>query len=361
MTASRTGWLQVGVLVGLTVALNRRNARRVGVMPIMAASALYAIVVAVWPAINAMLTLEAGRAAHELSTGGTRPQHWAAMLAAIGEEPWLGYGWQQVSAAHVRLADSRPFVGESIDHSHNLFLDLLIWNGLFVGLLLCGIVVWWFASRLAGCRDATTFWLLAALLGLAAHSMVEYPLSFAYFLIPMGYWIGAVDAIQGRARWFVRSEWLRAGGLIFAVVLGWLAFDYMKAEQGYRLLRLESARIGVTGLTTPPPDLQLLTQLEAFQRFAHTEPGAGMSAEQLDQMRKVSERYAYPPSLFRYALAQGLNGHPTGAALTLLRLCRIHPPVRCDEGREAWADLQRRHSTLRAVEYPSFNQVHVLK
>lgn len=361
MTGSRTGWLQMGVLVLMAVALHRRSPLRAGAPKVVAAAVLYALLLVVWPAIAEALYLEPGRAAGEISSGGTRPLHWAAMASAIGQEPWLGYGWQQVSVAQVRTADMRPFVGEYIEHSHNLFLDLLIWNGLPIGLLLSGLLVWWFGSRLSRCRDATVFWLMAAIAGLAGHAMVEYPLSYAYFLIPLGFWIGAVDAIQGRAGWSIRASWLRWGGLAFSAVLVWVAVDYLKAERGYRLLRLESARIGVTGLTTPPPDLQLLTQLEAFQRFAHTAARAGMSAEELVQMRKVTERYAYPPSLFRYALAQGLNGQPDGAALTLLRLCRIHPRERCDEGREAWASLQQRYPSLKGVVYPSASLVHGLK
>jgi O-antigen ligase len=353
MTGSRTGWLQMAALVLMAVALHRRSGLRIGAWPVAAAAALYALMVTAWPWINEALALTGGRAAQEVSSGGTRPLHWAAMLSAIAQEPWFGYGWQQVSVAQVRTADTQPFVGEYIEHSHNLFLDLLIWNGLPVGLLLSGILIWWFASRLARCRDNTVFWLMACIAGLAGHAMVEYPLSFAYFLIPMGFWVGAVDALQGtRAGWAISARSLQAAGVVFAAALAWVGADYMKAEQGYRLLRLESARIGATGLTTPPPDLQLLTQLEAFQRFAHTEARAGMLPEELDQMRKVSERYAYPPSLFRYALAQGLNGQPDGAALTLLRLCRIHPRERCDEGREAWASLQQRHLQLVGIDYP---------
>lgn len=361
MTASRTGWLQLGALALMAALLRRRSALRIGALPIVAAAALYALAVIGWPTINDALALAPGRAGQEVSGGGTRPLHWAAMLAAIRHEPWLGYGWLQVGVAQVRTADTQPFVGEYIEHSHNLFLDLLIWNGLPVGLVLCGILVWWFTSRLARCRDGTVFWLMAAITGLAGHAMVEYPLSFAYFLIPMGFWIGAVDAVQGRPGWSIRAGWLRFGGLAFTAVLAWVAVDYLKAEQGYRLLRMESARIGVQGLTTPPPELQLLTQLEAFQRFAHTQARPGMSAEALNQMRKVSERYAYPPSLFRYALAQGLNGQPEGAALTLLRLCRIHPHQRCDEGREAWAGLQQQHPSLQQVPYPTRREVDVLK
>lgn len=362
MTGSRTGWLQVAALLLMALALARRCDARVGLWQVAALALVYGLGVLAWPAINEALLLAPGRAVDELASGGTRPLHWAAMLTAIAHEPWFGYGWQQVSVAQVRTADLQPHVGEYIEHSHNLFLDLLVWNGVPVGLLLIGILVWWFVTRLARCRDATVFWLMACITGLGAHAMVEYPLSYAYFLIPLGLWIGAVDGLQGQgARWVMPARTMQAAGLLFGGLLAWVAVDYLKAEQAFRLLRLESARIGAAGLTTPPPDLHLLTQLEAFQRFAHTQARAGMSEAELDAMRKVTERFAFPPSMFRYALAQGLNGQPDGAALTLLRLCRIHAPVRCEEGRQAWASLQQQHPVLRDIAYPSEAQVHVLK
>ena len=362
MTGSRTGWLQVAALLLMALALARRCDARVGPRHMAALALVYGLGVLAWPAINEAMLLAPGRTVAEVATGGTRPLHWAAMLTAIAQEPWFGYGWQQVSVAQVRTADLQPYVGEYIEHSHNLFLDLLVWNGVPVGLLLIGILVWWFVTRLARCRDATVFWLMACITGLGAHAMVEYPLTYAYFLIPLGLWVGAVDGLQGQgARWVMPARTMQAAGLLFGGLLAWVAVDYLKAEQAFRLLRLESARIGAAGLTTPPPDLHLLTQLEAFQRFAHTQARAGMSEDELDAMRQVTERFAFPPSMFRYALAQGLNGQPDGAALTLLRLCRIHARASCEEGRQAWAGLQQQHPVLRGVAFPSEAQIHALK
>jgi hypothetical protein len=362
MTGSRTGWLQIAALVLMALLLARRSGTQVGPRQVAALSAVYVLGVLAWPAINEALLMAPARAGADVASSGTRPLHWAAMLTAIAQEPWFGYGWQQVSVAQVRTAELRPHVGEYIEHSHNLFLDLLIWNGVPVGLLLIGILVWWFATRMARCRDATVFWLMACITGLGAHAMVEYPLAYAYFLIPLGLWIGAVDALQKQgARWVVPARAMQAAGLLFGGMVVWVAVEYLKAEQGHRLLRLESARIGTAGLISPPPDLQLLTQLEAFQRFAHTQARADMSAAELDAMRRVTERYAYPPSMFRYALAQGLNGQPDGAALTLLRLCRIHARVRCEEGRQAWEGLQQQHLVLRDIAFPSESQVYALK
>ena len=74
-----------------------------------------------------------------------------------------------------------------------------------------------------------------------------------------------------------------------------------------------------------------------------------MAPEQVDWLRKVSERFGYAPVMFRYALAAGLNKQPEVAQQTLARLCRIHEPLRCVEAREGWAALQLRYPQL-----PSF-------
>ena len=255
--------------------------------------------------------------------------------------------------AQVRGADLQPFVGEYIEHSHNLVLDLMVWNGLPIGTLLLGLAVWWLLTRARVPGPPAAVWLLAGIVGLAAHAMVEYPLEYAYFLIPLGLFIGGVDQLQQRRSSFAISKpMLRSGGVAMALVLGGVGYEYLQAEQAHRLLRLESARIGVPGLQTPPPHLRLLTQLDAFLSFAHTEAKPGMTPEELDGMRQVSERFAYPPVLFRYALAAGLNGQPEVAALTLVRLCRIHPQPRCDEARESWGAAQDKFPVLKTIAAP---------
>jgi hypothetical protein len=183
--------------------------------------------------------------------------------------------------------------------------------------------------------------------------MVEFPLEYAYFLIPLGLFIGAVDQLQQRPGAIaIGKQGVRAFGAALAMALGCIGYEYLKAEQAHRLLRLESARIGVPGLQTAPPRLHVLTQLDALLSLAHTPAKPGMTPEQVDWMRRISERYAYAPALYRYALAAGLNGQPDVAAITLLRLCRIHAKPRCDEARDSWSAAQDKFPVLRAIAPP---------
>jgi hypothetical protein len=79
-----------------------------------------------------------------------------------------------------------------------------------------------------------------------------------------------------------------------------------------------------------------------------------MSAEELEWMRQVAFRYAYPPVMFRYALALGLNGRYEEAETQLLRLRQLHPPVRYREAQEGWRAMSERFPELGNVRVPGF-------
>lgn len=392
LPGSRTGWLQMALLVGALALARRGAAGRAGQadapaglrLPAGAAWVLgagFAALTAAWPQIADALQLAARRTS-STESGGLRLQHGQMLLDAVSQQPWLGWGWLQTGRAQLLVADRHPFVGEQLDHAHNLVLDLLLWCGLPLGTVLTGVLVFWFASRWHHClrslrgwgavpanpggseaQPAQAFWLLLAASGLVVHSLLEFPLEYAYFLLPLGLWLGAVDSLQGRpvaalapaAPWPQAAQRVarRALALLLLGLLLVVGRDYLRAEAALRTLRLESAHIGVTGLQTPPPELALLTQLQAFQHFVHTEARPGMAAAELVLLRHVAERYPMPPALFRHALAQGLNGDPAGAALTLQRLCRIHSAARCAEMRLAWPALRLRQPVLQAVAVPA--------
>lgn len=358
MSQSRTGWLQLGLLIAWGLAMRVRAGLRITRLQLLILGAVFIAGVLLWPAMTDALLLSGGRSLGDQMQAGMRLPYWKAMLDAIWHEPLWGYGWQQVGAAQQRVALDHPAMGDYFEHSHNLVLDLLLWNGLPAGGLIVGVLIWWFIARIRTCRDARVVWLLAAVGGVFTHSLLEFPLEYAYFLIPVGLAMGAVDGfspVSGPSLRVPRWVVLMFTGLLTALFV-WTAVEYLEAEENYRTLRMESARIGVGGLVTPAPKLRLLTQLGAFLEFAHTEATPGMRPEQVDWMRKVSERFGYPSVLFRYALATGLNGQPEVAKQTLARICRIHPPERCLEAREGWTALQVRYPQLAGVTVPEIGK-----
>lgn len=355
LSGSRTAWLQTLTLWAILAYFSRDIKLQVGPRLGLTVPVLFAVTTLLAPEIAATSGMNAPpRPVEQQLEGGTRLAHWSAMLDAILRQPWTGYGWQRVSVAQQAVALDHPAVGEHIEHSHNIVLDFLIWAGLPIGgllIMLFGASLWKLAREVV---DSRAVWLLVAVTGLLVHGMLELPLEYAYFLIPLGLSIGAIHGlapeVASRLTW---PNWVlpTAGGLLTALIVP-LSIDYLRAEENYRMLRLESARIGVPKIETPAPDLMLLDQLQALLEFARTEARPGMSDDEVDQMRRVSQRFGYPPVMLRYALATGLNGRKEEARLTIGRLCKIHPKPRCDEGRDAWNSLQERYSTLKDIDWP---------
>lgn len=354
MSGSRTGWLQIAALAVMWILLRRRAGLRLAGGQVAALGALYLGALALWPWANEVLLYEGARGVGDQLAAGSRPTVWRKLVDAILLEPLTGYGWQQTVHAQLAVALEGPPMREHWEHAHSLALDLLIWSGIPIGLLLLGLMAYWFVTRTLACRDAGAALLLMGLVALLVHAMLEFPHEYAYFLLPAAVAVGAVESAHpAPAGPVVRAWMLKAMGGAIGATLVVVALDYLQAEQGFRNLRLESAGIGAPGLVTPPPELRVLDQLEAFQRFVHTEARPGMGTDDLRRLYDVAERFAYPPAMLRHALAAGLNGDPERARTTLQRLCHVHPPPRCEEAREAWAEARRKFPVLSAVPAPA--------
>jgi hypothetical protein len=95
-----------------------------------------------------------------------------------------------------------------------------------------------------------------------------------------------------------------------------------------------------------------MTQAREFLRFARTEARPDMSDAELEWMRQVSSRYAYPPAMFRYALALGLNGRYQDAEQTLSSLRQLHPEKFFIEAAQSWVVLSKRYPQLGSITFP---------
>jgi len=355
LTQSRTGLLQVGLLVAWVLAIRDRAHLRTSRRDALSLGIGLAGLSLCWPWFCDLLLLNGARSATEAQASvGLRGRHWWMMIDAIGREPWWGYGWQQLHSAQQRVALDHAWVGEHIESSHNLILDLLVWVGIPIGLTMVALLATWFLRRGLQCRNPHAAWLLVMVAGLFAHAMLEYPLEYAYFLIPIGLMMGALDGSVDAAA-DVRAPraflWGATGAL--ALLLACIGKEYVKAEEDLRVLRFEAAHIGVDRIATPAPKLVLLTQLQAYLALGRIEARQGMEARELELAAAVAQRYGYQWVMFRYALAAGLNRQPEIAATTLARVCRVHSLRQCTDVRDRWQELANgQYPQLKSIAVP---------
>lgn len=362
MTGSRTPILVWLWLIPAYFLMRKRCQIRTPPAAVAGVAILFVAFSIGWPALNSflLLDLDSVSAIDRLSDPGMRTVYWISLADALSRSPWTGYGWGQVGVAQTITALAYPATHSFADSSHNLLLDLALWNGLPVAIAIVGGVLLWFRWQVRQCAEPLAWVTLIAIGVVFTHAMVEYPLSYAYFLLPVGLWMGAVSGmypssldryLQRGGRW--RDIGLPTLGVTVLILAITVVVEYLPYEEDWRLMRFEEARIENQNPTPPSsPPVYLLTQLHEFMRVARLPQTPGMTVQDLEGIRKISERYAYASSMYRYALAQALNNDPLGAQQTLMRLCKMQSVAACLDAQRQWKVDAGRYPQLRTTPWP---------
>ena len=358
MTQSRTGWL-MAALLGLW-ALRCGTALRLTKPAVLAAMALFVLGVLLWNPINDAIFFGSPQAPlHTRLQKDVRWHLWVMMWDAAWQRPWLGWGWQQVALAQQSVAIDHPPSGLWLSQSHNIILDLLIYNGVLVGGLVVVCVAVWAWNRVRWQHSSQSWIALAGIGCLMTHALLEYPLDYTYFLLPLGFLIGIADAESKATSAADGSAVARIYSAVLALLLAmlvWIGLEYVWIEQALRTQRFVMMNIGLSKVPeSPVPEVWLLDQPREVHRFWRTPARSGLPPSELRWMRDVVTREPRPAAMLRYALAAGLNSEAEQASLMLQRLCDIHSPLHCDEARAAWREAQAHNPELLGIYFPGLS------
>ena len=120
---------------------------------------------------------------------------WRDVWTIIKHSGWFGVGWGQLNFAWT-LTPLPARAPDVFDHAHSLPLHLIAelgWALALSVLALLGLTLW-FSRRAGATRGGATAQLMLATVLL--HSLFEYPLWFAYFLLPSAFllaWLAVAD------------------------------------------------------------------------------------------------------------------------------------------------------------------------
>lgn len=363
MTGSRSVLLALVWLLPAYALMRKRCNLRTTPGAVAAAVAFYLVITWMWPLLSDWLLLDAGAdtALERMSTPGVRSVIWLSMLDAIGRAPWLGYGWGQISVAQIAVTLDHPPTHLLLESAHNLFLDLALWNGLPIAVATVLGLAFWFLHQVRQCNDPTRWTTLVGVAVVFNHAMVEFPLSYAYFLLPVGFFMGALSGTTANrsAKWEgtlggrIQQGIATVTATVVAALTIAVTVEYFPIEADWGLMRFQEAKIGNPEATEPPPAV-ILVGLQQFLRFSRSEARPGMSASELEWMRNASERFAYAAPMFKYALAQALNQRPENALVTLKKMCSMQPATVCRSAKARWEELAKnRHPELGNLDFPS--------
>ncbi|RYF31315.1 MAG: hypothetical protein EOO23_02940 [Comamonadaceae bacterium] len=283
----------------------------------------------------------------------SRPAAWAMFLDASVQRPWTGYGWSQIHLAQYEVAPQHPkMYGRTFAHSHNLFLDLVLFMGWPLGILASLALLHWLWRQFRRTGSGEDSVLFAVVVAAGVHAMLELPLHFAYFLLPLGLVMGvmnvrnAMPVVLQTPRWIFAA--LCAAGLTLLTVI---VIDYLEVESNYTQMRFEVARIGTLPVLEAP-DVIALTQMRDILRLQRFNVTGSMSEADLQWIRDVSYFHPSLSNLHSLAVALALSGHRAEAAKLLREVCNSVNPRQCGYMKYSWKKSQSEHQELASIPGP---------
>lgn len=253
LTASRTGMLAM-LLLSAWGVFDRRLPTRLR-LTLVGAPVLYGLAwggMWLWSHADQSVAFAAEARLHDGSDiSSSRFGIWSNVLNLIAQQPWSGVGYGRFNFAWTMT----PFPGRPVaffDHTHNILLQWAVEFGLPLAVLLLLLSLAAFVTLVRPNRavadDQVGLAGAAAVMVAAAglHSLLEYPLWYAYFLLPTAFAFGlglstrAEPASSGASASIESSSGTNQpssvgalAGLLMAALGIWCALDYQSAANIY--------------------------------------------------------------------------------------------------------------------------------
>lgn len=288
LSASRTGMIGAALLALWGLA-DRRQDRGVRIQLWLAPVAyalLYALITFWAHQHNEIFGGEAQLNKSDISS--SRFGIWANTLSLIAAHPWSGVGFGEFNFAwSLNVFPGRPVA--FFDHTHNLPLQLAAELGLPLAALVMALLLWalyraWSLALSGEAEDQSMRRAaLVMVLMISLHSLLEYPLWYAYFLLPAVFAFGLCLGVRASA-----AAAPVAGSRINALVLTALVMMAGSAASLYDFRR-------VVVIFAPPDNAPSLAQRIAEGRRSwffghHADYAAATTVEHPSQEMAAFER-----------------------------------------------------------------------
>lgn len=330
LTGSRTGIIGVFMLSAWGL-IDRRLSRPLRIT-LLAAPLIY---LAWWGVMELWANESAHNFGRTVNGGGdissSRFGIWANTLALIRMHPWAGVGFGEFNFAWTLT----PFPGRPVaffDHTHNLPLQFVVELGIPLSLLVMGLLgwaLWGLVERVrkggAG-HPATERAALFMVLLAGVHSMLEYPLWYSYFLLPVMFAWGLALAPALQESGLTAASAPRRFGLLAACGVA-LALGALYAVWDYQR---------VVAIYAPPPSPAPLAERIARGQhslfFSHqgdyaAATTAGSPGEAIEAFERAAHNLIDARLLRSWAEAEAQLGHLDRARYLAHRLREFRHPL----------------------------------
>jgi O-antigen ligase len=314
-----------------------------------------ACLLSIGPLSDAMLFDKRFDPIERMSGSDIRLAAYSLFADAALRRPLWGYGWTSLGPVQLTVAENHVQLGGIFQQSHNIFLDLILWAGIPVGVLIALILLRWFFRQFKNVVRVEEA-LLVLFVGVVWwHAMLELPLHYAYMLLPTGLVMGVLGARSAEPVLFRTGRLSLVVLLISAAcLLAVITRDYMRMEADFEALRFERAY----KMQPPakPPQTLVLSQLETFIRLGRMSARSGMNQQELNWMRDAADAFPSPSNQYVYTKALAINGFPDQAQTRMKKLSKVMTSNDYEYLGKVWASESKANRQLDAtiwLEVPS--------
>ena len=246
---------------------------------------------------------------------------WQQMIHAVQYQPWFGYGWFQTGVAYTTISEFNqgPVWVRS---AHNFILDFILWNGVIIGVPFLMYLGYW-AYQLQKNVNSIESIIGILMIGVfIVHAMLEFPQNYAYFLLPIGFIIGTLQAQK------ISNSDLVSPVIFskFCFVLGVLLLVLI-----FRDYDVSSTQLSDTKKYEKTPELYPVEKpiyaLDEFiyrTAFIKLDPEAKVSDQDLIRYGHIVLLYPTSYNIYKYAKLLAINGKEAEARhqLKMLKIIR---------------------------------------
>lgn len=330
LTQSRTAWVVcLFTLVYLSIK-QFGQAKRFSFVQLLAWTGVFVATIFILPYLNQLIesvsphqVTETASVVQRASSGYLRLDMWNQTLVAISQQPWFGYGWNQTGMAQIAAFDVYPS-HEWYKSAHNVILDLVVWNGIPLATLIILYFAGWLYWLNKGIKDPESLVATLMVCSILIHSMLEFPIHYAYFLLPMGFLLGLIQSQYKDLPEFN----LKPAFVYLFVVIGLALCTIVYRD--YDLYKQQSIVVNKSKpLTTEQQQvldqkLWVLTQFNDRIWWIGLSPETKLSDVELEHIRLMVANLASRYDIHKYAQVLAYNGKTKEAEHQLWVLNTLH-------------------------------------
>lgn len=330
LAQSRTAWISISIISIFLFYKNKAVFKKFSNKNNLSFLLILVVFITLIPLLNSVLlpfigadTANIDTLVGRFSSGYLRLDMWHQAFIAIKESVWFGYGWNQVGLAQMEVFNTYPTT-EWYKSSHNIFLDLVIWFGIPVGLF---FIVYFSICLLRLFNHANNVESVIGfsfLLAILIHSCLEYPLHYAFILLPFGFIAGLIYPKILNADISVNKLVFCMPLMFILIFIYLLVSDYYLYKKKLVLINMENLTLSQENINILSDNLVVLTEFRWNLWWKSLSPENKFSDAQMEEMRIHVWNHASEYNLYKYAQVLAFNNRKKEALNLLWIISKLH-------------------------------------